>query len=72
MSLINLQTEFFRLLMGTLHHAGVREVVLSPGSRSTPLVTALLAHGGFQVHPVIDERSAAFLALGMARAGGSL
>lgn len=72
MSLINLQTEFFRLLIGTLHQAGVRDVVVSPGSRSTPLVAALLSHGGFSLHPVIDERSAAFLALGMARAGGSV
>ncbi|MBD5353796.1 MAG: 2-succinyl-5-enolpyruvyl-6-hydroxy-3-cyclohexene-1-carboxylic-acid synthase [Bacteroides sp.] len=45
---------------------GVHQVVLSPGSRNTPLVIAISRHEGLTDHVVIDERSAAFIALGMA------
>ncbi|MFE2657723.1 MULTISPECIES: 2-succinyl-5-enolpyruvyl-6-hydroxy-3-cyclohexene-1-carboxylic-acid synthase [Brevibacterium] len=50
--------------------AGVREVVLAPGSRSAPLVYALapLAEAGvIRTHVRLDERDAGFLALGLAR-----
>ncbi|TDE17749.1 2-succinyl-5-enolpyruvyl-6-hydroxy-3-cyclohexene-1-carboxylic-acid synthase [Dyadobacter psychrotolerans] len=46
---------------------GLRHVVLSPGSRSAALTLAFSRHGGFQIHPVMDERSAGFIALGMAQ-----
>ncbi|EEI16135.1 thiamine pyrophosphate-binding protein, partial [Corynebacterium lipophiloflavum] len=45
----------------------VTDVVLSPGSRNSPLAYALLARGDIRVHVRIDERAAAFTALGMAR-----
>ncbi|WP_165164611.1 2-succinyl-5-enolpyruvyl-6-hydroxy-3-cyclohexene-1-carboxylic-acid synthase [Corynebacterium qintianiae] len=45
----------------------VTDVVLSPGSRNSPLAYALLARGDIRVHVRIDERSAAFTALGIAR-----
>ena len=45
----------------------VTDVVMSPGSRNSPLAYALLARGDIQVHMRIDERSAAFTALGLAR-----
>jgi 2-succinyl-5-enolpyruvyl-6-hydroxy-3-cyclohexene-1-carboxylate synthase len=48
---------------------GVTDVVLSPGSRSTPLVIGAAA-SGLRLHDVVDERSAAFFALGQARASG--
>ena len=45
----------------------VTDVVLSPGSRNSPLAFALLAREDITVHLRIDERSAAFTALGLAR-----
>ena len=43
------------------------DVVICPGSRNSPLSLAVLARPDLRVHTRIDERSAAFLALGMAR-----
>ena len=40
----------------------VTDVVMSPGSRNSPLAYALLSRGDIQVHMRIDERSAAFTA----------
>lgn len=44
---------------------GVRHIVVSPGTRSAPLVVSLNRSGLFDMHTVIDERCAAFMALGM-------
>lgn len=46
---------------------GLRDVILSPGSRCAPLVLAFVRHGGFRVKTISDERAAAFVALGMAQ-----
>lgn len=46
---------------------GARHAVICPGSRSTPLAFALAQHGGFQCWSHIDERSAAFFALGLSK-----
>lgn len=43
------------------------DIVICPGSRNSPLSLALLARDDIRVHTRIDERSASFLALGMAR-----
>lgn len=59
-----------REIVALLVASGVREVVLSPGSRSAPLAYALAAaeHAGLlRLHVRIDERAAGFLALGLAR-----
>jgi len=46
---------------------GVKDVVISPGSRSTPLAMMIAEHPELTYHINIDERSAAFFALGMAK-----
>lgn len=60
-------------LLAALVAGGVGHLVLSPGSRSTPLVLAAdaLRARGLQLHDVLDERVAGFFALGLARASGS-
>ncbi|MSU23045.1 MAG: 2-succinyl-5-enolpyruvyl-6-hydroxy-3-cyclohexene-1-carboxylic-acid synthase [Opitutus sp.] len=55
------------VLAETLHRLGVRRAVTSPGSRSTPLTMALARHPAIEAIPVLDERSAAFFALGLAK-----
>ena len=61
--------------MQGLIELGLRRLVLCPGSRSGSLATAaglLASSGQLQLNTAIDERSAAFLALGLATAGGSV
>lgn len=58
------------LFLRELYSCGVDHLVISPGSRSTPLVMAAAAHTGFKKHVVLDERSAAFVALGIGKAAG--
>ncbi len=55
-------------LFSGLIQGGMRELVLSPGARSTPLVLAAQRQSGLRLFPILDERSAAFFALGLARA----
>ena len=64
------QTLWADVLVATLADAGVTTCVVSPGSRSTPLVAALASAGRFELPTIIDERAAAFYALGCARATG--
>jgi len=49
------------------HAQGMRHVVISPGSRSAALTLAFSRHEGFEKCVVMDERSAGFIALGMAQ-----
>lgn len=49
---------------------GITDVVVAPGSRSTPMALAMAADGRLRVHVHHDERSAGFLALGLATATG--
>jgi 2-succinyl-5-enolpyruvyl-6-hydroxy-3-cyclohexene-1-carboxylate synthase len=66
----SLQSEWARLLLASLRQAGVRDVVISPGARSTPFVWAALRDPGLRCRTIIDERSAAFFAVGHAKMTG--
>ena len=68
---MNPATAFAEAVADELVRSGVTEAVLAPGSRSAPLALALLRRaqaGDLRLHVRIDERSAAFLALGLAKA----
>jgi 2-succinyl-5-enolpyruvyl-6-hydroxy-3-cyclohexene-1-carboxylate synthase len=62
--------EWARLIFGTLYSAGISDLFISPGSRSTPFTWYALRTRGLGCHAIVDERSAAFAALGFARATG--
>jgi 2-succinyl-5-enolpyruvyl-6-hydroxy-3-cyclohexene-1-carboxylate synthase len=59
-----------RAFVDELVRCGVTDVCTSPGSRSTPLVAALVRDGRLRATSHLDERSAGFFALGAARASG--
>ncbi|MEX0770991.1 MAG: 2-succinyl-5-enolpyruvyl-6-hydroxy-3-cyclohexene-1-carboxylic-acid synthase [Balneolaceae bacterium] len=59
------------VLMRAFYEEGVRHVFISPGSRSTPATLAAAAHPGLIKHVVLDERSAAFQALGTGKNQGA-
>jgi len=63
-------TAYLAAFVGELVESGVTDVVVSPGSRSTPLALMMAEHPGLKVHIQIDERSAGFFALGIAKASG--
>ncbi|WP_317134166.1 2-succinyl-5-enolpyruvyl-6-hydroxy-3-cyclohexene-1-carboxylic-acid synthase [Leptolyngbya sp. O-77] len=55
------------MLTETLVRLGLQVAVVCPGSRSAPLAIALSQQSGLEAIPVLDERSAAFFALGLAK-----
>ncbi|PSN80794.1 2-succinyl-5-enolpyruvyl-6-hydroxy-3-cyclohexene-1-carboxylic-acid synthase [filamentous cyanobacterium CCP4] len=66
----NTNTLWASVLAATLARLGLKTAVISPGSRSAPLAVALACQPEIEAVPVLDERSAAFFALGVARRTG--
>lgn len=58
--------KFCSIVFDVLRQQGVRDVVCSPGSRNAPLLLAASAREDLKKHIVVDERCAAFMALGIA------
>jgi 2-succinyl-5-enolpyruvyl-6-hydroxy-3-cyclohexene-1-carboxylate synthase len=70
---VNPSTALATVLVDELVRCGLREAVIAPGSRSAPLAMALHAaatRAQLRLHVRIDERSASFLALGLAKGSG--
>jgi 2-succinyl-5-enolpyruvyl-6-hydroxy-3-cyclohexene-1-carboxylate synthase len=67
----NANTALASVFVEELARGGLRRAVVSPGSRSTPLAVALWREAEIEVDVILDERSAAFFALGAAQATGT-
>lgn len=65
-------TNWVAHMLNRLVEHGIYDVVISPGSRSTPLSMAAYLHPSIRHHVVVDERAAAFFALGLTRSGESI
>ena len=59
--------EYIAALVDEFYQLGVRHAVFSPGSRSTTMAMLFTEHEGFETYMNIDERSASFMALGIAK-----
>jgi 2-succinyl-5-enolpyruvyl-6-hydroxy-3-cyclohexene-1-carboxylate synthase len=72
-ALVSDTTSLARVIVRQIIEAGITDVVISPGSRNAPLSFAFFAasqKGLIKIHTRIDERTAAFFALGLAKASG--
>ncbi|HEY5976751.1 MAG TPA: 2-succinyl-5-enolpyruvyl-6-hydroxy-3-cyclohexene-1-carboxylic-acid synthase [Solirubrobacterales bacterium] len=67
----NVNTALASAFVEELARCGLRQAVICPGSRSTPLAVALWRQAEIETPVILDERSAAFFALGAAQASGS-
>lgn len=64
---INRNILWSEFIVQQLANHGIKNVCISPGSRSTPLTIAFAEHKKLKKHIIIDERSSAFYALGLAK-----
>lgn len=67
----SLNSLWAQAIVQELHRGGVRHAVVCPGSRSAPLALACAEQSGLKVWSVVDERTAAFFALGIALETGT-
>lgn len=67
LSFVNPNSIWASVLVETLVRLGLRMAIACPGSRSTPLTLAVANHPEVEAIPLLDERSASFFALGVAR-----
>jgi 2-succinyl-5-enolpyruvyl-6-hydroxy-3-cyclohexene-1-carboxylate synthase len=70
---VNTSTSLARVVVRQLIEAGITDAVISPGSRNAPISLAMFAAAEkklLKLHIRIDERSAAYFALGLAKASG--
>ncbi|MEA5509555.1 2-succinyl-5-enolpyruvyl-6-hydroxy-3-cyclohexene-1-carboxylic-acid synthase [Crocosphaera sp. UHCC 0190] len=63
----NINTLWCSILVENLARLGLNTAVVCPGSRSTPLTVAFANHPNIEAIPILDERSAGFFALGIAK-----
>lgn len=63
----NTNSVWSSILTETLKRLGLTTAIICPGSRSTPLTIAFAQQKGVEAIPILDERSAAFFALGIAK-----
>jgi 2-succinyl-5-enolpyruvyl-6-hydroxy-3-cyclohexene-1-carboxylate synthase len=66
----NINTLWASVLAETLSRLGLQTAIICPGSRSAPLAVAFAQHPAIEAIAILDERSAAFFALGVARRSG--
>lgn len=64
---INRNIFWCETFINILSNSGLRNVCISPGSRSTPLTLSFSMNNKFRIYPIVDERSSAFFALGLAK-----
>lgn len=63
----NINTLWGSILVETFSRLGLTTAIICPGSRSTPLTLAFAQHNHIEAIPILDERSAAFFALGIGK-----
>lgn len=66
----NINTVWASIFVETLAQLGLKTAIVCPGSRSTPLTIAFAQHSSIETIPILDERSASFFALGIAKKSG--
>ena len=57
-------------LGSAVESAGAMHIIIAPGSRNAPLIQLFTSHKSFICHSIVDERSAGYVALGMAKQQG--
>ena len=70
MNMLDSDKECCTILANLLIAKGVKRIVLSPGSRNAPLIVSFARRKEFEKFVVLDERSAAFMAMGIAQQSG--